>query len=451
MDSGAAEEDELAVPCRRRSISESDLLHLLGGIAHDVSSDTEAAEDAAAAKLMGDGPPAGSGAKAAKLLKISVAPSNGSLADSVLSDPTQPEQWDDPGPALKAPRTPQSEPRSVQEQREWQIQEIARLTAQARAAHSRHVKELKMRRQRRFKSAPSKIMAPILAEVLTPGLPTANSCRNVSRKSTISTADGIANTSSPVVIFDWDDTLFPTTYLTEVVLSGAPSNAKYGRLPEDSPYAQALENHGQLVNDLLVAANSIASVVIVTLAARPWVENSSQWFLPNSGVTELLRDLDIQIYYAREHVSKRDKFASYVEEGVDLFMIAKRNAMMTCLRKLRRQHRKPRTRNVLSIGDSVTEENAIKEILWASDTTGDLCKTVKFISDPTLDVLGAELQLIKSWFDKLVHYSQDFHVSLEDVEDMNGVLPALLGADPSKDGVGNARLRSESQPLTGGE
>mmetsp|Transcript_31317 Transcript_31317/g.82981 ORF Transcript_31317/g.82981 Transcript_31317/m.82981 type:complete len:395 (-) Transcript_31317:8-1192(-) len=252
--------------------------------------------------------------------------------------------------------------------------------------------------------------------------------------------------ATPLIIFDWDDTLFPTTHLTEVVLPGSSVSTQHTRLPEDSPFAKALDEHGRLVNDVLVAACSVASVCIVTLSARPWVEDSARWFLPNSGVAELVRDLGIPVYYAREHVKRRDKFAAHVEEGVDLFMIAKRNAMKHGIQKFsRKKSMRCKRRNIISIGDSVTEENAVKEILWEDDFTEDLCKTVRFIADPTLDVLGRELQLLRSWLDKIVYHGHDLHAVLENAETMGDVFQTLLGEDYALASEGDAHDAAAAQ------
>eukprot|EP00421_Protoceratium_reticulatum_P015214 CAMPEP_0168377502 /NCGR_PEP_ID=MMETSP0228-20121227/10857_1 /TAXON_ID=133427 /ORGANISM="Protoceratium reticulatum, Strain CCCM 535 (=CCMP 1889)" /LENGTH=449 /DNA_ID=CAMNT_0008390497 /DNA_START=164 /DNA_END=1513 /DNA_ORIENTATION=+ len=212
----------------------------------------------------------------------------------------------------------------------------------------------------------------------------------------------------PAVIFDWDDTLLPTWFITEVVCAAGPKPHRgYEGLPEDSPFAEALARHAQLVAEVLATACGLARVAIVTLAARPWVEDSASWFLPGLDLPALLRKLGIRVVYARECVPPRQALAASVEEGVDVYTIAKRNAMKRCLKRLRCGH------NVLSIGDSQAEECAIKEILWEEDAGSSLCKTVKLLEDPTLDTLGMELQLVCSWLELMVPHKEDFHLDIE--------------------------------------
>jgi len=259
----------------------------------------------------------------------------------------------------------------------------------------------KSRRKRRFKTAPPTTAlltcrADFLESHSAPATPTPQQ----------------PEPARPVIIFDWDDTLFPTWFVTEVIQASLPVEAKYSKLPEDSPYVEQLRAHAELVSKTLYAAADHACVAIVTLAARPWVDNSAEWFLPGVNLTDTLAELDIPVIYAREHVRREEKMLARLEEGVDIFMIAKRNAMKHCLRTL--CPRADKNGNVICIGDSTTEELAIKEIMWSDDKGEALCKTIKLLDDPTLEVLGMELQLVGSWFEKMVPHDNDFHICLND-------------------------------------
>merc|ERR1712008_543953 len=121
------------------------------------------------------------------------------------------------------------------------------------------------------------------------------------------------------------------------------------------------KQHASLVDETLRRACEHATVSIVTLAARPWVEDSARLFLPGLDLGSLLDELGIKVFYAREHVSPYEKRGASVEEGVDLYTIAKRNAMRHVLKPMRKDQRRL---NVVCIGDSCAEEVAVKEILW---------------------------------------------------------------------------------------
>jgi len=215
----------------------------------------------------------------------------------------------------------------------------------------------------------------------------------------------------PVVIFDWDDTILPTWFIAEVVGATRPKEDKYAALPEHSPYFYKLKQHACLVEEILRAACEHATVSIVTLAARPWVDDSARLFLPGLDLISLLGELGIKVFYAREHVSPYEKRGACVEEGVDLYTIAKRNAMRRFLKPMRKVQKRL---NVLCIGDSCAEEVAVKEILWSDDSGYSLCKTVKLLDDPTLEVISMELTLLVSFMGKMVSQTTDFHMSFND-------------------------------------
>merc|ERR1712129_607541 len=98
-----------------------------------------------------------------------------------------------------------------------------------------------------------------------------------------------------------------------------------------------------------------ATVSIVTLAVRPWVDDSARLFLPGLDLSSLLDELGIKVFYAREHMSPYEMGGASVEEGVDLQTIAKRNAMRRILKPMRKEQRQL---NVVCIGDSFAEEVA---------------------------------------------------------------------------------------------
>lgn len=230
--------------------------------------------------------------------------------------------------------------------------------------------------------------------------------------------------TASVILFDWDDTLFPTAFLQETVLPKLGSLAKETGLPPDSQYFDTLAAHARMLRAVLTIARTVAQVAIVTLAVRPWVSTSSDRWLPGLNVTDLLKRLGIPIYYARENIKQGDACRAHIEEGVDIFTVAKRATMMKCLRKLygRRSLTPAARMNVISIGDSLAEKDALKEVLWAScesqrDSQGKiitpLCKTVKFVLHPSAALLGDELQLVAMWLRKMAIHTEDFDVSMD--------------------------------------
>jgi len=217
-----------------------------------------------------------------------------------------------------------------------------------------------------------------------------------------------------VVIFDWDDTLFPTWHVVNVVNPCIPADVSDGPLDNDSPFFQMLETHARMVERVLRIARSMSRVAIVTLAGRPWVTASAAKYLPGLDLEDLLDELDIDVYYAREAVNRTTKHRAFgqTDEGVNPFVVAKRLAMSKCLRRLYRTSGSGW--NVVSIGDSLIEKEAISEVLWCigpSQKT-NLCKTVKLFGDPSAKDLGMQLQLVAGWLQKIINHDTDMDVDL---------------------------------------
>lgn len=227
------------------------------------------------------------------------------------------------------------------------------------------------------------------------------------------------STADTVIIFDWDDTLFPTWFVSEVVVPCLPpgSNCE-STLPEDSPFKEALAQHAHTVQALLSTARAIGRVGIVTLAQRPWVLSSARRFFLGVDFEQILKDFDIPIIYARECLRRPMISQAKVEEGVNIFTIAKQAAMLKALKKL---YGKRPWQNVISIGDSIVERDAITELLWSHDQESDrtpCCKTVKLMEEPSAEQLGAELVLLGMWLQSMASHAEDFDVVMDDSEEM---------------------------------
>ncbi|CAE7206695.1 unnamed protein product [Symbiodinium natans] len=113
---------------------------------------------------------------------------------------------------------------------------------------------------------------------------------------------GFQDPENAVIIFDWDDTLLPTTYILNTVIPSLPEEDRAGVIPESSPHQATLAAHAHLVGFLVRAARKVARVAIVSNSLSPWVEASSARYLPGLDLEGLLQELDVPIYYARRHL-----------------------------------------------------------------------------------------------------------------------------------------------------
>lgn len=206
---------------------------------------------------------------------------------------------------------------------------------------------------------------------------------------------------SGLIIFDWDDTLFPTTFV-------ASAKRQLGADGVHSAHGDALELHARLVEDVLRAAAACCRVCIVTLAGSGWVEHSAARYLPGLDLPRLLLELSIQVHYAREFPMEQD-------------CTAMKMAAMSHAISMAYAHSPPSSRlNVVSIGDSSIERTALHELLSMWSASGCLAfepmqKTLKLLERPGLQTLTAELALLVPHFQGLYAYSGDLDFIASDL------------------------------------
>jgi hypothetical protein len=199
-----------------------------------------------------------------------------------------------------------------------------------------------------------------------------------------------------LIIFDWDDTLFPTTWLYQ-----------QGLLDED---AEVSEEQGEqlralasLVATTLVVAKRRSGVSIVTNAEHGWVELSCRKFMP----TLHAHLQDVHIVSARTRHEKHGLFAPTTwkclafEEVVGDFFCAPDGAGVAL------------RRNIISIGDSEHEMEALK---WVANGTECYAKSMKFVQKPSVEQLIDQHELVAGSVDDVLDHggNLDCEVGLED-------------------------------------
>lgn len=212
--------------------------------------------------------------------------------------------------------------------------------------------------------------------------------------------------SSTVIIFDWDDTLLPTTCIRAL--------ANVSRANRAALDAQ-LSKHAAQVEVVLRAARCVGNVSIVTLSKQGWVPKSARLFLPGINIPALFRELGITVHYAQEE-SVHCPGALAAEDWTAL----KRSAMAKCLDiwhstgafgACNGEVASMDFVSVVSVGDAEAEQLAAKSLTGAAAgvvaDTRLLCKTVKLMDQPTLGQLGAELMILPELLPKMAAHDKD--------------------------------------------
>lgn len=232
------------------------------------------------------------------------------------------------------------------------------------------------------------------------------------------------------LVLDWDDTLFPSTWIREDlgISCTLPLSSQLACDDPRGPYAaKLLECHIGKVVQLLDKALSLATVFIVTLAKPGWVELAVKNFAPALGPF-----IDrLEVVYAQNVIKDAKAAGSDAfdcepnEQTAEFWTKVKEKAMV---QKLMDGFIKDGVawESLISVGDSYFEmDGAImagREYATSMHTihpggTEFSIKTFKLVHDPTIEELTAQLTMMDVWLPFLVAYEGDQDYDIEDTED----------------------------------
>lgn len=250
----------------------------------------------------------------------------------------------------------------------------------------------------------------------------------------------------PLIIWDWDDTLFPTTWVRND-LSLDPKL----KLDEQKGFPQAmmfvvkerLKKCAEHVTNILRASVKYGRVAIVTLAKDRWVAESCENFLPEVGA--LLEELKIELIYA-DTGCKLEEIPKQIAAAKQFFGKMKAKAITTSL--LEDTGSEP-LRNILSIGDSEIERTAtlqaaeeyLQRLGGGDAETPAGCqqrpeapkvfvKTFKLIEQPTIEEFQGQMKLLEDWFPRMVELEESFDLQLDELHnprEVEAISEALRG------------------------
>mmetsp|Transcript_153694 Transcript_153694/g.272574 ORF Transcript_153694/g.272574 Transcript_153694/m.272574 type:complete len:323 (-) Transcript_153694:201-1169(-) len=222
-----------------------------------------------------------------------------------------------------------------------------------------------------------------------------------------------AEPDETLIIFDWDDTLCPTSDMKE-------TDEGHGGFERAE-----LETHQAAVVCLLQAAAEIGKVRIVTMADITWIRMCIAELMP--GLKNILDELQIPIVEARAartprltreaNADAREPSHFYKTKAMQKVVSDFYGAKTPCQRSWK---------NILSIGDSECEKYAVQDVVFRhsqKDHAGHekrcRCKAVKMLERPDLLFLTGQLQAIISWLAKIAYYDGDMDIDLDDLLEPN--------------------------------
>jgi len=186
-----------------------------------------------------------------------------------------------------------------------------------------------------------------------------------------------------ILIFDWDDTVLPSTWIQEQGL----------RLDDESVPTEeqmaVLGSLAELAEQTLTIAKRHGKVVLVTNAERGWIELSCQKFVP--ALQPVLEDVKI--------LSARSMYEQHgVTSPFEWKYLAFENEIHNFYELIPDDHRK----NIISFGDSAHEREALIRV---TERMQKCCtKSMKFVERPEVEQLMKEHQLISGCFKEIVNH-----------------------------------------------
>jgi len=175
-----------------------------------------------------------------------------------------------------------------------------------------------------------------------------------------------------LIIFDWDDTLLPTTFLTQ-------DGAYNKNMVLTNHEQKKIEKLEKSALNLLNSAISKGDVYIITNAGLGWVEFSSKKYYPK--IYEILPKIKI--------ISARNEWENVFPNDTKEWKI---QTFLSLQKKLDTKL----VTNIICLGDSLYEMEAGR--ILANCFTEVFVKTVKFKEGPKLEELNKQLMLVNNQF-----------------------------------------------------
>ncbi|KAG6977718.1 hypothetical protein JG688_00000058 [Phytophthora aleatoria] len=215
-----------------------------------------------------------------------------------------------------------------------------------------------------------------------------------------------------VVVFDWDDTLCPSSWLHAQDLLPKYRGHQISVTPEQREVLSLIGAH---VARLLQKAVAYGPVFVVTAAEYGWVEMSAALYMP--AVQSVLALSDVHIVSARSWYEQNfglgGDSATWKQEVMQL--IARKCFAAAAQDTGARTYREPTASqdvyfNFLSIGDSMAERDACFAAVQNVGRT--FAKTLKFVEHPDAEEVLQQVELTHDSFEQMCGWDNNLDLRL---------------------------------------
>lgn len=198
-----------------------------------------------------------------------------------------------------------------------------------------------------------------------------------------------------LIILDWDDTLFPTSWVMGKGINISNTRTKERHIH----YFKRLD---ELLYRLLKRFMKYGKVVVVTNAMTKWVIASSE-ILPN---TQQVIMENIEVISARERYQKKVPH--------DMYKWKKWTFEKEVMEYFMGRHK---VENIISVGDAEYEFRALTELYENFKKKKRILKAIRLLSSPTYESLIDQLEVLERCVEKVCeaqkHMDLKFALSTE--------------------------------------
>lgn len=196
------------------------------------------------------------------------------------------------------------------------------------------------------------------------------------------------NKYKTLIILDWDDTLFPTTWITNKI-----DNYNLGDI--DKKYIGLFSKLDLLLQELLYRLLQCGKVVIVTNATLKWIIMTLD-MLPNT--KKIIRqNIDV--------ISAKDMYQKKYTDVMLWKKLTFRNIVLNYFKQNKYAE------NIISIGDASYEFNALIELY--NNSKKQILKTVRLLQHPTYDLLIDQLEVLIKSINKICDINKHMDLKFE--------------------------------------
>jgi hypothetical protein len=205
-----------------------------------------------------------------------------------------------------------------------------------------------------------------------------------------------------IILFDWDDTLCPSHWIR----ANKPALGFHTPAPQEELYQVPLRKLEGAVYALLELALKLGRVAIVTNASEPWVLTSAKNFMPR--LVPLVQA--IPCLYARSIAGSGGIYSDLPPQRW------KEVAFQQEIDGFYSRYEHQSWKNVISIGDSTFERDAVRYVVLGRETTAQKrcrTKTTKMLDAPTIDELIAQVRIVHDALAMMVQHDGNLEIEID--------------------------------------